>query len=99
LKEAYNLALKSHHKEAALIYMELAEQGIAVAQLNAAILLDKYDILDSSSTFLHELMTNNGEADFNINKHLSFKYYSLAALQKETEDEANLKLGDFYYYG
>jgi TPR repeat protein len=100
LKEAYNFALKSLHKEAALIYMELAEQGIAVAQLNAAILLDKYDIIDSSGTFLHEIMTNNGEeADFNINKHLSFKYYSLAALQKETEDEANLKLGDFFYYG
>ena len=45
------------------------------------------------------LVRKAGEADFNINKHLAFKYFSLASLQTETEDEANLKLGDFYYYG
>jgi len=37
--------------------------------------------------------------DFNINKHLSFKYFKMARAQRETEDEASLKLGDFYYYG
>lgn len=35
-----------------MIYMELAEQGLAVAQLNAAILLDKYSIIPDSSRLL-----------------------------------------------
>ena len=37
--------------------------------------------------------------EFNINKHLAFKYFKMARQQRETEDEASLKLGDFYYYG
>ena len=37
--------------------------------------------------------------EFNINKHLAFKYFKMARAQRETEDEASLKLGDFYYYG
>lgn len=39
------------------------------------------------------------EGDFNINKHLSYKFFTMASMQKETEDEATLKLGDFHYYG
>ena len=38
-------------------------------------------------------------SEFNLNKHLAFKYYRLAMQQRETEDEASLKLGDFYYNG
>ena len=80
--------------------MELAEQGLAVAQLNAAILFDKYEILDNDKIFITQVVKHSTkDKHFNINKHLSYKYYSMAALQKETEDEANLKLGDFYYYG
>lgn len=87
-----------------MIYLELAEQGLAVAQLNAAILFDKYNIIpDSSRLLIHQVMKNdestNKSIEFNINKHIAFKYFSMASLQKETEDEANLKLGDFYYYG
>lgn len=37
--------------------------------------------------------------EFNINKHLAFKYFKMARAQRETEDEGSLKLGDFYYYG
>lgn len=86
-----------------MIYMELAEMGVAVAQLNAAILFDKYNVIpDSKKLLLSEIVSKGGEegkSEFNINKHLAFKYFSMAVLQKETEDEANLKLGDFYYYG
>ena len=64
-----------------------------------AILLDNYDIFDNDKVFLTDIARNNGDKTFNINKHLAFKYFSLAALQRETMDEANLKLGDFYYYG
>lgn len=82
--------------------MELAEQGVAVAQLNAAILFDKYLIIPNSKRLLlSEILareTSNNQ-EFNINKHLAFKFFSMAVLQKETEDEANLKLGDFYYNG
>eukprot|EP00347_Sterkiella_histriomuscorum_P014767 403359608 len=106
LKTAYTLTFDERYKEAAAIYMELAEQGLAVAQLNAAILFDKYDIFDNEKVFITEVVTQelkrHGIKDgggFNINKHLAFKYYTMASLQKETEDEAHLKLGDFYYYG
>lgn len=77
--------------------MELAEQGVAVAQLNAAILFDKYDIIpETKRLLLHQVVD---DPKFNINKHLAFKYFTMAAMQKETEDEATLKLGDFHYYG
>lgn len=82
-----------------MIYMELAEQGVAVAQLNAAILFDKYNIIpDSKRLLLHQIMKKE-ESDFNINKHLAYKFFTMASMQKETEDEATLKLGDFHYYG
>ena len=50
---------------------------------------------------VHDIMKRQHPTDlgFNLNKHLAFKFYQMASLQKETEDEANLKLGDFYYYG
>jgi len=35
-----------------MIYMELAEQGLAVAQLNAGILLDKYNIIGNTQSRL-----------------------------------------------
>ena len=61
--------------------MELAEQGIAVAQLNAAILFDKYDVIDNEKIFITEVARNSQKDDrFNINKHLSHKYYQMAAL-------------------
>ena len=86
-----------------MIYMELAEQGLAVAQLNTAILFDKYDIIDTEQTLLNQVVKQGKETydnkKFNINKHLAYKYFSMAAMQRETEDEAHLKLGDFHYYG
>ena len=56
LKTAYALTSEERFKEAAVIYMELAEQGLAVAQLNAAILLDKYDIFDNKKSLLSEVV-------------------------------------------
>lgn len=82
-----------------MIYIELAEQGLAVAQLNAAVLLDKYTIFPSTDLSRLLLGQTNVSPPFNLNKHLAFKYYTMAAMQKETEDEASLKLGDFYYSG
>lgn len=58
---------------------------MAVAQLNAAILFDKYNIIpDSNRLLLSQIVTNDIEVNltkpFNINKHLAFKYYSMASL-------------------
>jgi len=74
-----------------MIYLELAEQGVAVAQLNAAILFGKYDIIDTSKLLITDLIKTNthphisghkeNDGSFNINKHLAFKYFSWAALQ------------------
>lgn len=99
LKTAYSLVLDERPTEAAMIYLELAEQGVAVAQLNAAIMLDKYDVFDTSKAFLTTIVKSSGQdqQNFNINKYLALKYFTLASLQRETEDEANLKLGDYYY--
>ena len=99
LKTAYNLVIENRPREAAFIYMELAEQGLAVAQLNAAILFDKYNIIGDSSRLIIGQINKKNAGDFNLNKHLAFKYYRLAMQQRETEDEASLKLGDFYYNG
>jgi len=44
--------LENRPREAAMIYMELAEQGLAVAQLNAGILLDKYNIIGNTHSRL-----------------------------------------------
>ncbi len=91
--------IENRPREAAFIYLELAEQGLAVAQLNAAILFDKYNIIGDSKRLLIGLLQKNESTEFNINKHMAFKFYRLAMHQRETEDEASLKLGDFYYNG
>lgn len=36
---------------------------------------------------------------FDLNKQLAFRYLQIALYQKETEDEASLKIADFMYYG
>lgn len=49
---------------------------------------------------IHQLtQTYQNDSHFNLNKHLAFKFFYLASLYPETEDEANLKLADYYYYG
>jgi len=79
LKTAYSLVLEHRPMEAAMIYMELAEQGLAVAQLNAAVLLDKYNIFqkDTSRLLLGKALANekNITKPMNINKQLAFRYY------------------------
>ena len=105
------------YEEATWLYMELAEQGQGVAALNAALLLEKFEIFDTERTLLGQISSQvfdhsvkkNLEGDsgsssgaldhFNINKQLAFRYLQLALYQKETEDEASLKIADFMYYG
>ena len=43
------------YEEATWLYMELAEQGQGVAALNAALLLEKFDIFDTERTLLGQI--------------------------------------------
>jgi len=83
--------------------MELAEMGIGTAMLNAALLLEKYDVFDSQKSYLsvdvkHETSAATSRP-LNLNKYLAFTYFKMALSHHDTRDEAMLKLGDFYYYG
>lgn len=78
--------------------MELAETGLSTAMLNLGLLLDKYDIFDTQSSFL-AMDVSHSQDSFNINKYLAFNYFKTAVNHPDTQDEAMLKLGDFYYYG
>ena len=53
LKTAFSLVQEGRIEEAGMIYMELAELGVAAAQLNIALILDKYDLFHSERTMLH----------------------------------------------
>lgn len=44
MKQAYKLVKSEHYREAAIIYMELAEMGYGIASLNLALLLEKNDV-------------------------------------------------------
>ena len=81
--------------------MELAETGLSTAQLNIGLLLDKYEVFESKNSYFardiqHETKKNE---QFSINKYLAFNYFKYSLNQPDTQDEAMLKLGDFYYYG
>ena len=87
--------------------------GQGVAALNAALLLEKFDIFRNEHTLIGELASQvfdqkseirdrEGrlqETKFQINKQLAFRYLQIALHQKEVEDEASLKIADFLYYG
>ena len=55
LKIAYKLVENQNYKEAAFIYMELAEAGLGIAKLNLAILLEKVQIFETNRTLLGTL--------------------------------------------
>mmetsp|Transcript_4760 Transcript_4760/g.4417 ORF Transcript_4760/g.4417 Transcript_4760/m.4417 type:complete len:136 (-) Transcript_4760:400-807(-) len=100
LKNAYSLVEAGDVEKATMLYMNLAEQGMASAQLNVGILLDKYDIFNSEDLMVYHVINRTlNDSSFNINKHLAYKYFTQASEQKDTENEANLKLGDYFYYG
>ena len=101
LKEAHSLVKKNRILKATLIYMELAEMGISTAQLNTGLLLDKYGVFDSFSSYLATDVIHHEKQQlpFDINKWLAFNHFKQAAEDLDTKDEAMLKLGDFYYYG
>ena len=55
MQQAYALVEQERYIEATWLYMELAEMGQGVAALNAALLLEKFDIFRNEHTLIGEL--------------------------------------------
>ena len=55
--------------------------GISTAQLNTGLLLDKYGVFDSSSSYLASDITHHEKQQipFDINKWMAFNYFKQAA--------------------
>ncbi len=79
------------HKVALLKYMEMAELGNPVAQVNAGNLLDEHSFFGDSA-WLRRL-----DPSFNLDKQLAFKFYKLA--ERQNEDVVYRRLAEYYYYG
>lgn len=73
--------------------------GIGTAMLNAALLLEKYNVFESTKSYLSVDVKHTSGAALNVNKYLAFTFFKMALSHHDTRDEAMLKLGDFYYYG
>lgn len=73
--------------------------GIGTAMLNAALLLEKYNVFESPKSYLSEDVRHSSGTALNVNKYLAFTFFKMALSHHDTRDEAMLKLGDFYYYG
>jgi len=56
----------------------MAEKGMGLAQLNAAILLEKVLVFDNNHAALSHIARQQGDPSFDINKHLAYKFYTLA---------------------
>lgn len=55
MQRAYKLVEKGRYAEATWLYMELAEMGQGVAALNAALLLEKFDVFDTQRMLLGQI--------------------------------------------
>nr|CCA20031.1 sel1 family protein putative [Albugo laibachii Nc14] len=80
-------------------YAVMAEQGYEVAQHNAAYLLDHGYLSPSVSSgpgwqWINAIVSDSTKATYDTS---AVRLYELAALQDNID--ANLKIGDYYYYG
>ena len=87
MSRAYKLVEQEKYLEALWLYMEQAEMGQGYAALNAALLLEKYDIFETSKTLLGDIASEEFNKEnqewtridqstnkFNLNKQLAFRY-------------------------
>lgn len=79
--------------------MELAEMGFGVAALNLALILERTDVFVNDRTALGQIGSENLSEQFNINKQLAMKYLQFATHSPDSENEASLKIAEFFYHG
>ncbi|EGZ16559.1 hypothetical protein PHYSODRAFT_544024 [Phytophthora sojae] len=97
LSQAYKDFKRQDYEAAFMKYAVMAQQGYEVAQHNAAYLLD-YDFLTPSPfSPMLSLMPSAIELDEDTVASTAVMLYRLAAQQGNVD--ANLKIGDYYYYG
>ncbi|POM73832.1 Sel-1 family protein [Phytophthora palmivora] len=97
LTQAYKDFKRQDYEAAFMKYAVMAQQGYEVAQHNAAYLLD-YDFLTPSAFSPMLSMTPSGmELEEDVVASTAVMLYRLAAQQGNVD--ANLKIGDYYYYG
>ncbi|KAJ8556992.1 hypothetical protein ON010_g8973 [Phytophthora cinnamomi] len=97
LSQAYKDFKRQDYEAAFMKYAVMAQQGYEVAQHNAAYLLD-YDFLTPSAFSPMLSLTPSGmELDEDVVASTAVMLYRLAAQQGNVD--ANLKIGDYYYYG
>ncbi|KAG7380357.1 Protein sel-1 1 [Phytophthora pseudosyringae] len=97
LTKAYKDFKRQDYEAAFMKYAVMAQQGYEVAQHNAAYLLD-YDFLTPSAFSPMLSLTPSGmELEEDAVASTAVMLYRLAAQQGNVD--ANLKIGDYYYYG
>uniref|UniRef100_H3HDC8 Uncharacterized protein n=1 Tax=Phytophthora ramorum TaxID=164328 RepID=H3HDC8_PHYRM len=97
LSQAYKDFKRQDYEASFMKYAVMAQQGYEVAQHNAAYLLD-YDFLAPSAFSPMLSLTPSGmELENDIVASTAVMLYRLAAQQGNVD--ANLKIGDYYYYG
>ncbi|KAG7400948.1 Protein sel-1 1 [Phytophthora boehmeriae] len=97
LSQAYRDFKHQDYEAAFMKYAVMAQQGYEVAQHNAAYLLD-YDFLTPSAfSSALSLTPFSVELDEDVVATTAVMLYKLAAQQGNVD--ANLKIGDYYYYG
>ncbi|OWZ08066.1 Sel-1 family protein [Phytophthora megakarya] len=97
LTQAYKDFKRKDYEAAFMKYAVMAQQGYEVAQHNAAYLLD-YDFLTPSAFSPMLSLTPSGmELEEEVVASTAVMLYRLAAQQGNVD--ANLKIGDYYYFG
>ncbi|KAI9912392.1 hypothetical protein PsorP6_006084 [Peronosclerospora sorghi] len=97
LTQAYNDFKRLDYEAAFMKYAVMAQQGYEIAQHNAAHLLDYGFLMPSVFSPMTSLMPSGVELEENVISSIAIMLYKLAAQQENVD--ANLKIGDYYYYG
>ncbi|TDH70370.1 hypothetical protein CCR75_009709 [Bremia lactucae] len=97
LNQAYADFKNQDYEASFMKYAVMAQQGYEVAQHNAAYLLDSDFLTPSAFSTSHILTSSKTELKKDVIASTAVKLYRLAAQQGNVD--ANLKIGDYYYYG
>ncbi|RLN62036.1 hypothetical protein BBJ29_005130 [Phytophthora kernoviae] len=97
LSQAYKDFKHQDYEAAFIKYAVMAQQGYEVAQHNAAYLLDYNFLAPSAFSSILSLKPFGVELDEDVVASTAVMLYKLAAQQGNVD--ANLKIGDYYYYG